>query len=103
VVLLTAFKDFYTKVLGPNLIDFSSSLNPLASATVPLCALRWSGRDHSADPGFTASLRANKSEGLLYDSVRRPEYECLTALRPIALHAPVHFAAVPDTEQTHRS
>jgi hypothetical protein len=44
--------------------------------------------DYSAGQAFSASCRANESDELLYNSVRRPGYECLAAFRPIALCAP---------------
>lgn len=45
--------------------------------------------DYSASQAYAASSRANGSDGLLYNSVRRPGHECIAAFRPVALHAPV--------------
>lgn len=45
--------------------------------------------DYSASQAFAAARRAEGSDGLLYNSVRRPGYECIAAFRPIALGAPV--------------
>ena len=45
--------------------------------------------DYADSQAFAVSCRANGSDGLLYNSVRRPGYECIAAFRPIALNAPV--------------
>lgn len=45
--------------------------------------------DYSASQSYAASLRFNGSDGLLYNSVRRPGHECIAAFKPIALTAPV--------------
>lgn len=45
--------------------------------------------DYSASQSYAASLRSNGSDGLLYNSVRRPGHECIAAFKPIALTAPV--------------
>ncbi len=45
--------------------------------------------DYSASQSYAASLRTNGSDGLLYNSVRRPGHECIAAFKPIALTAPV--------------
>lgn len=45
--------------------------------------------DYSASQAFAAARRAGGSNGLLYNSVRRPGYECIAAFKPVALNAPV--------------
>ena len=45
--------------------------------------------DYSASQAYAVSSRANGSDGLLYNSVRRPGHECIAAFRPVALSAPV--------------
>lgn len=45
--------------------------------------------DYSASQSYAASLRSSGSDGLLYNSVRRPGHECIAAFKPIALTAPV--------------
>jgi len=45
--------------------------------------------DYSASQSYAAWMRSNGSDGLLYNSVRRPGHECIAAFKPIALTSPI--------------
>jgi len=45
--------------------------------------------DYSASQTYAATARADGHNGLLYQSVRRPGYECIAAFKPVALEAPL--------------